>query len=83
MTVARSWLEPAAVDRMVTSAICLFTWESPAFEGKLGACHGLEIPFVSGGVRRPLVAALAGGGAAAEALSKTMRDAWTAWPSQC
>jgi carboxylesterase type B len=23
-----------------------FAWRSPAFEGRLGACHGLEIPFV-------------------------------------
>jgi len=26
----------------------LFTWESPAFEGVLGSCHALEIPFVFG-----------------------------------
>lgn len=30
----------------------LFTWESKAFEGQLGACHGLEIPFVFGRVDR-------------------------------
>jgi carboxylesterase type B len=23
-----------------------FTWRSPQFDGQLGACHGLEIPFV-------------------------------------
>jgi para-nitrobenzyl esterase len=26
--------------------VYLFTWETPVLEGKLGACHGLEIPFV-------------------------------------
>lgn len=30
----------------------LFAWESKAFEGQLGACHGLEIPFVFGKVDR-------------------------------
>jgi para-nitrobenzyl esterase len=29
-----------------------FTWRSPAFEGRLGACHGLELPFVFDGVGR-------------------------------
>jgi carboxylesterase type B len=23
-----------------------FAWRSPAFDGRLGACHGMEIPFV-------------------------------------
>ncbi|HEX6341039.1 carboxylesterase/lipase family protein [Umezawaea sp.] len=23
-----------------------FTWRSPAFDGRLGACHGIELPFV-------------------------------------
>ncbi len=26
--------------------MCEFAWSSPAFGGRLGACHGLEIPFV-------------------------------------
>jgi para-nitrobenzyl esterase len=29
-----------------------FTWRSPAFGGRLGACHGLELPFVFDGVGR-------------------------------
>ncbi|MFD2473486.1 carboxylesterase/lipase family protein [Amycolatopsis silviterrae] len=29
-----------------------FAWRSPAFEGRLGACHGLELPFVFGNVGR-------------------------------
>lgn len=29
-----------------------FTWRSPAFDGRLGACHGLELPFVFDGVGR-------------------------------
>jgi para-nitrobenzyl esterase len=23
-----------------------FAWRSPAFDGRLGACHGLDVPFV-------------------------------------
>ncbi|MEV1026081.1 carboxylesterase family protein [Streptomyces sp. NPDC050264] len=29
-----------------------FDWSSPAFDGRLGACHGLELPFVFDGVGR-------------------------------
>lgn len=29
-----------------------FTWPSPGFGGRLGACHGLELPFVFDGVGR-------------------------------
>lgn len=56
--------------------VYLFTWETPAFGGLLGSCHALEIPFVFGAVRRPLIAAFAGGGPDAEALSARMQQAW-------
>lgn len=29
-----------------------FTWGSPAFDGRLGACHGIELPFVFDGLGR-------------------------------
>ncbi|PRY38615.1 carboxylesterase/lipase family protein [Umezawaea tangerina] len=29
-----------------------FTWRSPAFDGRLGACHGIELPFVFDAVDR-------------------------------
>jgi para-nitrobenzyl esterase len=56
--------------------VYLFTWQTPAFGGLLSSCHALEIPFVFGAVRRPLVAAFAGGGPEAEALSAQMQGAW-------
>jgi para-nitrobenzyl esterase len=56
--------------------VYLFTWETPAFGGALGACHALEIPFVFGAVHRPIIAAIAGGGPDAEALSAQMQAAW-------
>lgn len=59
--------------------VYLFTWESPAFGGVLGACHGLELPFVFGTVTNPAVAAMSGGGPAAEELSADMQAAWAAF----
>ncbi len=57
----------------------LFEWESPAFGGILGACHGLELPFVFGAVDQPVVQMLSGGGPEAEMLSRQMQDAWLAF----
>ena len=54
----------------------LFTWESPALEGRLGSCHALEIPFVFGSVLNPMVQTFSGGGDDAVALSAAMRAAW-------
>ena len=57
----------------------LFTWESPAFEGVLGSCHALEIPFVFGTVRNQVVQAFSGGGEDAVALSAHMGRAWASF----
>lgn len=54
----------------------LFTWRSPAMKGWLGACHGLEIPFVFGTFKDPQVSKFSGDGAEAEQLSHWMIDAW-------
>jgi para-nitrobenzyl esterase len=74
-------LQLAAAQRAHQPAtyVYLFTWESPAFGGLLGSCHALEIPFVFGSVRRPAIAAFAGGGPEAEALSDRMQQAWLAF----
>lgn len=52
----------------------LFTWPSPVAGGVLGACHGIEIPFVFGTL------GLEGGfgvdGEEAAALSDAVQDAW-------
>ncbi|MBN2238937.1 MAG: carboxylesterase/lipase family protein [Dehalococcoidales bacterium] len=53
----------------------LFTWESPALGGILGACHGLDIGFVFG----TYDASFHGTGPAAEKLSLEMMDAWIAF----
>ncbi len=57
----------------------LFTWESPAMGGALGACHALEIPFVFGNLTMPTMDRFAGAGPAAERLSEQMSDAWIAF----
>ena len=57
--------------------VYLFTWTTPFGGGKLGACHGIDLPFVFGAVRFPAVAAFAGGGAEAEDLAWGVEHAWT------
>jgi len=56
--------------------VYLFTWETPAFGGSLGACHALELPFVFGSLHRPVIAAIAGAGPQADELSANMQTAW-------
>jgi para-nitrobenzyl esterase len=55
----------------------LFTWES-TFNPALRACHGIDIAFTLGNWVGPM-AALAGDGPQARALSATVMDAWTAF----
>lgn len=57
----------------------LFTWESPAFDGVLGSCHALEIPFVFGTLRNPMVQSFSGGGDDAFSLSASIRQSWTSF----
>jgi para-nitrobenzyl esterase len=55
-----------------------FAWESPAYDGHLGACHALELPFVFDSLHDPGARALVGTDPPAE-LAATMRRAWTAF----
>ncbi|MBW2062680.1 MAG: carboxylesterase/lipase family protein [Deltaproteobacteria bacterium] len=59
----------------------LFTWESPAMRGALGACHALELPFVFGTLHHPMQERFAGTGPEAVRLSDQMMDAWIAFAS--
>ncbi|MDJ0848353.1 MAG: carboxylesterase family protein [Myxococcota bacterium] len=54
----------------------LFTWRPPAVRRALGACHGLDIPFVFGSIKHPLARPLAGFTASAARLSLKMQHAW-------
>ena len=53
-----------------------FDWSPPALRGALGACHGLEIPFVFGSLRDPALRTLIPYAPLARALSATMQRAW-------
>ncbi|MGY1623261.1 carboxylesterase/lipase family protein [Geodermatophilus sp. SYSU D00965] len=55
-----------------------FTWPSPQFGGRLGACHALEIPFVFDTLATEGVEALAGPSAPQE-LADAVHAAWVAF----
>jgi len=57
----------------------LFTWESPAMGGLLGACHALELGFVFGTIDHAEGRAFSGSGPAADALEEAMMEAWIAF----
>jgi para-nitrobenzyl esterase len=54
-------------------------WPAPAFGGRLGACHGLDVPLVFGSLDAPLARQMLGERPPEEAvaLSVRMRTAWT------
>ncbi|MFB8003898.1 carboxylesterase/lipase family protein [Nocardia sp. NPDC056000] len=58
-----------------------FAWQSPARDGALRACHGLDVPFTFGAARSPLAADLIGDSIPAEFtdLSAAMRAGFTAF----
>jgi len=53
-----------------------FDWRSPFLNGNLGACHGIELPFVFGTLANPVVAMFSGGGPEAVALAEAVQGAW-------
>ncbi len=57
----------------------LFTWTPPLLADRLGACHGLEIPFVFGTLRDPFLRATLGSMKGARDLSDRMQEAWLAF----
>lgn len=57
-----------------------FDWQSPAFGGRLGAAHGMELPFVWNQLDLPVAQALLGGDPGpARALAAQMHGAWAAF----
>lgn len=65
-----------------------FTWPSPAFDGRLGSCHAVDIPFAFHNLTRPGVEMFTGDGAdraaVADAYSTAVlqfaRDGAVSWP---
>jgi para-nitrobenzyl esterase len=54
-------------------------WESPMLGGALGACHGIDLPFVFGNFDLPGGDAFVGKGPDVAALAERMMDAWLAF----
>jgi para-nitrobenzyl esterase len=54
-----------------------FTWPTALRGGALGACHGVEVPFVFGNVRSPAGIAIAGSGPEVDRLAEQVMDAWS------
>jgi para-nitrobenzyl esterase len=57
----------------------LFTWKTPAFAGKLGACHALELPFVFGLLSEKDIGFFPSKNEETEAISTKMMDSWTSF----
>jgi para-nitrobenzyl esterase len=57
----------------------LFTWKSPAWDGKLGAGHVVEIPFVFGTLDAPDSRHVVPDGSPVGALPTQVQDAWIAF----
>ncbi|MBK7949682.1 MAG: carboxylesterase/lipase family protein [Deltaproteobacteria bacterium] len=57
----------------------LFEWTLPLVGGGLGACHGLDLPFVFGATRSGLLRVGLVANRAAARLADVMQDAWVAF----
>lgn len=53
----------------------LFTWSSPLLDGRLGACHALELGFLFGTYEEKF----SGTGPAADVLARKIQDSWLAF----
>ncbi len=57
----------------------IFTWPSPALEGKYGSCHIIEIPFAFGTLGKTGVEWFYGAGKEAELLNEKMMRTWVSF----
>ncbi|MBB5929913.1 carboxylesterase family protein [Streptomyces echinatus] len=55
-----------------------FAWPSPAYDGALGACHALDVPFVFDNLADPAFALLLGD-SPPQAIAETMHAAWVSF----
>ena len=62
------------------SRVYEFDWASPAYNGRLGACHALELPFVFDNLDATGAAAM-GGERPPQKLADAMHGAWAAFAS--
>jgi para-nitrobenzyl esterase len=57
----------------------LFEWVPPLMADRLGACHGLDLPFVFGTLREPWLRTWLGASGKAQRLCNQIQDAWVAF----
>jgi len=68
----------ARADQGRPAYMYLFTWSTPAFGGRLGSCHALEIPFVFDNLHQPGVPFLCGD-QPPQSLATGMNAAWASF----
>ncbi|MGW2514144.1 carboxylesterase/lipase family protein [Streptomyces scopuliridis] len=77
--VATDWFYRIPAIRLAESVpgsyLYEFSWRSPQFDGTLGACHALELPFVFDRLRDPSYAPMLGAHPP-QALADAMHGAW-------
>ncbi|MEO7414025.1 MAG: carboxylesterase family protein [Opitutaceae bacterium] len=76
-TIRTNVVKQAAVKSSQDGApayVYLFEWQSPVNDGSLGACHGMELPFMFNNIA--MARSMTGGGADAYALADKMSSAW-------
>jgi len=56
-----------------------FSWSPPLLERQIGACHGIELPFVFGTILEPWLRPWLGAMPGARKLSHRMQEAWLAF----
>ena len=56
-----------------------FTWAPPLLERQIGACHGIELPFVFGTILEPWLRPWLGAMPGARKLSHRMQESWLAF----
>ena len=69
----------AFIEHHPNTYVYLFDWESPFAGGVLGACHVLELPFVFGTLRNPIIGYFSGSDPRAYELSDSVAGAWVAF----
>jgi para-nitrobenzyl esterase len=57
----------------------IFNWSPPMTVRYPGACHGIELPFVFGSIRSPVMRATLGALSSAQRLCDRVQDAWVAF----
>jgi para-nitrobenzyl esterase len=72
-------LAEAQLDHTPQVWMYLFSWPSRAFDGRLGACHAMELPFVFHHVDDPAMAVFLGEGPRPSDLADRIQDAWIAF----